>query len=111
MTEIKIGNPATWIYVIQNEGVAVDITGFTVRLVIKKNESDADSAALFDKTQATHSDPTNGTGSISMTEAESVLIPKCVPYYCYRVYDGSGNLYKEYPTLRDVEFVTRLYTS
>lgn len=111
MTEIKIGNPDTWTYIIQNDGVAVDITGFTVRLVIKKNESDDDTDALFDKTQSTHSDPTNGTGSISMTEAESLLIPRGVHYYCYRVYDSSGDLYKEYPTLRDVEFVNRLYTS
>lgn len=108
MTEIKQGNPATWAYIIQNEGVAVDITGNVVRLIIKKNESDADSAALFNKTQDTHTSPTTGSGSISMTAAESAAMPLGTHYYAYVYEETDGTIIKEYATTRDVEFVRKL---
>ncbi|MCK5015443.1 MAG: hypothetical protein KAS32_00060 [Candidatus Peribacteraceae bacterium] len=54
-----------------DEGNLVDITGSTVILTVKEKQTDEDIDAIFQITQDTHSDPTNGETVLSVTTADT----------------------------------------
>lgn len=53
------------------QGVAIDITNYTIYLMLKRNKYDADSAAALSKTITSHSDPTHGITAISLSKTET----------------------------------------
>ena len=59
------------------DDVAIDITGATVYLTMKKlTNDDDDKAGNIFKTQTTHSDPTNGITIVSLSIADTTVDPQ-----------------------------------
>lgn len=82
------------INVTDSAGSAIDITGYTFYFTLKRDETDdlADSEALISKTITTHSDPTNGVTTISLSDSDT-NIPPAVYFYDFQMKDSSGNIY------------------
>jgi len=53
-------------------GVAIDITGYTFYLSIKRNKLDADSKAVISKTVTSLTDPTNGIVTITIVHDDTL---------------------------------------
>jgi len=69
---IKRGD--TWsrtIYFEDEDGVAIDITGWTVFFTVKAKADDLDAAAVISKTITVFTDPTNGEAGISLTSTDT----------------------------------------
>lgn len=58
-----------------NNGVAIDITDWTIFFTVKKNEGDADDDAVIKKDITVHTDPTGGISSLVLTDAETTVTP------------------------------------
>jgi len=71
------------------DGVAINITGYTVFLTLKRNKYDADAAAAISKTITAHSDPTAGLTVISLTAAETAALNGTY-YYDLAYRTGAG---------------------
>lgn len=54
-------------------GVDLDITGASVWFTMKTSVDDLDAAAIIQKKVTSHTDPTNGLTTISLTPAETIL--------------------------------------
>ena len=65
------GDDRTFALEFKKDGVAIDITGWTVFFTLKKSTYDSDNDALIKKTVTTHTDPTNGKTEFSITNTET----------------------------------------
>jgi len=66
--EIVKRNTRTLVIVVTDDtGVVQDITGFTMKLTVKKNSQDEDSEAVIGPVSATITDPVGGEGNIALT--------------------------------------------
>ena len=54
-----------------SDGNAIDITNYTVFFTLKNNKSDSDDDAIIKKDVTSHSDPTNGITTITLSAAET----------------------------------------
>ncbi len=73
--EIKRGQSKSYtLYFKDEDGVVIDITGYTVIFTVKEKIDDLDSAAKIKKTITTHTDPTNGESQISLTSTDCNLL-------------------------------------
>lgn len=54
-------------------GAAINLTGSTVYFTVKKNPDDLDAAAVISKDIVTHTNPTTGSTTISLTHAETSI--------------------------------------
>jgi len=53
------------------EGVAIDITGWTLYFTVKANLSDSDEDAIISKDVTLHTDPTNGKTKVTVTSDDT----------------------------------------
>lgn len=53
-------------------GDAIDITGYTYYYTVKRNRNDSDANALILKEITTHTDPTNGVTQIELLSADTL---------------------------------------
>jgi hypothetical protein len=90
ITKIIRGKPETWVF-----DFDIDITGYTIVLMIKDQASDTDASARFTKQITTHSDPTNGTTSFIQTASETNTIPNDVYWFAVKAFDSNGDAVTE----------------
>jgi len=79
-------------------GAAYDITLWTIWFTIKRDTADSDSDAIIQKKITAHSDPTNGTSTISLTAAETDVIDPGTYRYDIQVKKADGTIYSVIPT-------------
>lgn len=73
-------------------GTAINITGYTIFFTVKDNyTSTDDTSALISKTVTSHSDPTNGKTLITLSKTDTNLSEGNY-YYDFQTKDGSGNI-------------------
>jgi len=90
-------------------GVAKNITDWTIYFVVKKNFSDSDAQAKINKKVTNHSDPTNGKTLIQLTASDTNLTPGQY-YYSMDYKDDEGNtdvLFSGKLKIRDVTLDSR----
>jgi len=83
------GDDRTFALEFKKDGVAWDITGWTVFFTLKKNISDSDDDAAIKKTITVHTDPTNGKTEFSITSSETDLLSGIYDYDIQ--YKDTGN--------------------
>jgi hypothetical protein len=74
MTSITVVRKTTNTYNItftDSDGDAVDITNWTVFFTVKKSVDETDAQATISKTITTHSDPTQGKTTITLTSSDT----------------------------------------
>jgi len=74
---------------IKKDGVAIDITDWTLYFTLKANMNDKDNDAVIDKKITIHSDPTNGESLITFTASEMDRVGTY--YYSVDYKDDEGN--------------------
>lgn len=80
------------IEVTNDQGVAIDITGYTLQFMIKRSVDDDDGAALISKTETSFTDPTNGKTTFAVLASETAALPIGTFVYAYQLIDGNGNV-------------------
>jgi len=73
----------------KKDGVATDITGWTVYMTVKKNMEDLDASAVIDKKITSHSDATNGQTQIELESTDTDLTGSY--YYSIDYLDDDSN--------------------
>lgn len=76
----------------ETTGLAIDITGYSVFFTVKKRIADADVSALVSKKVTSHTDPTAGQTTISLTHTETAVLKEGDYIYDFQLIDGSGNI-------------------
>lgn len=79
----------TFPFTIKRNGVAEDITGWTVYFTVKKNQLDTN--ALISKTVTTHTNPTSGITTVSIDKEDTQELSGTL-YYDLKVLNLSGKL-------------------
>jgi hypothetical protein len=73
-------------------GTAINITGYTVFFTVKNNyTSTTDDNALISKTVTSHSDPTNGQTTITLSNTDTNL-DEGNYFYDFQTKDGSNKI-------------------
>lgn len=84
MTDINIyeGNDKAFILTITDaDGVAVDITGYTILFTVKSSIDDTDTEALISKEITSHTTPASGITRITIDRADTLNVsPGKYPY-------------------------------
>lgn len=62
------------------DGVAIDITDYTIFFTVKQNTEDSDDDALISVDITSHTDPTNGISALELTSAETDINPGLYTY-------------------------------
>ncbi len=77
MAELTIiwGNTKTYNLTITDGTNPIDITGATVFFTIKKNLEDSDDDAIIKKDITSHTDPTQGKTSITLSDTDTAIEP------------------------------------
>jgi len=70
-------------------GSAVDITGYTVWMTVKTNETDTDANAQIQKKVTSHTNASGGISQVDMTD-DDTDISIGTYYYDIQIKDGSG---------------------
>jgi len=82
------------------DGVAIDITGYTIFFTVKTSIDNnlTDTTAVIKKTITSHINPTEGKTQISLTEDDTNIEP-CVYYYDIQLKSIGGDIKtpSEYP--------------
>ncbi len=73
-------------------GAAIDITGFTCFFTVKENMSDSDDDAKIKQTWSSHSDPTNGESQFSLIPADTASLSGMY-YFDVQIKDLSSKIY------------------
>jgi len=84
------GNTDTRTITITSGGVAFDMTGYTLKFVVKKNLSDLDANALINKA-VVFSVPATGIGVLSLTHTDMSIAPGKNTYEL-KLYDAARTL-------------------
>jgi hypothetical protein len=74
-----------------DDGVAIDITGWTIFFTIKKKKSDTDDQAVISKTITTFDDPTSGIASVTLTSTETYNLDGTY-FYDFQFKDNTGSV-------------------
>lgn len=69
--EAKQKDTENYVIVIKDNGVVVDITGYVFVMSIKEKITDTDANAKVRKRVTSHSDPTNGETTITLTGSDT----------------------------------------
>ncbi len=90
--DLKIIRKTTKIYelIFTKDGIAQDITGWTVYFTVKENMQDSDENAKIKKAITSHTDAVNGKTTINLTTEDTDLEAKSY-YYSIDVKDNEGN--------------------
>ena len=78
---------------IKINGIAADITGWTIYFTIKKDKADADSSAIYQQVVTSHTSPTTGVTRISIPNSTLLLISAGDYYYDIKLKDSVGTKY------------------
>ena len=62
------------------DGVAVNITGYTVYFTVKRNINDTDAEALISKTITSHTTPISGITTLTLSQTDTDLVPRNYVY-------------------------------
>ena len=76
------------------DGVAINITGYTVYFTVKKkpDADEDDSTAVLKKEVTSHTDPTNGITNIEIAKADTEDVEPRRYFYDLQLKDGSGKI-------------------
>lgn len=77
--EIKRNNDRNYLTTVKKDNVAVDITGWSIRMTVKKNQNDSDDDAIIDSL-ATITDADEGEATIAIL-ASDTADKEVGPYY------------------------------
>lgn len=72
-----------------SDGSAIDITDWTIFFTVKEHETDSDDDAKIAKEVTSHTSPTDGLSSLSITDSDTDLTPKKY-YYDFQVKKDDG---------------------
>lgn len=73
--EVKRGDSKTYTLHFKDEdGAAIDITGYEIRFSVKEKIDDLDAAAKIAKVITSHTDPTAGKTQISLSVSDTNLV-------------------------------------
>lgn len=90
--KVKRGDTKTWtLYFYDENGGYVDITGYTIFFTAKTNPSDVDASAIISKTITSHSNPTSGETTISLTTTDTANVASLV--FDIQVKTATGDIY------------------
>lgn len=95
------------------DGVAINITGYTVFFTMKKRPDDDsdDSDAPIKKTVTSHTDPTHGITVVNLTSAETALLEPRRYVYDFQLKDLSNKITSSrYGVLEVIKDVTNRTT-
>ena len=70
--------------------IPLNITGWTIEFLIKKQQTDPDSSALVNQTITNHLDPVNGITAVLNNQTVTATLSGRY-YYYFRWYDNQGN--------------------
>lgn len=73
------------------DGVAINITGYTVFLTVKNRLGDADADALISETVSSHTDPTNGITVITLDNSQTD-VDEGSYFYDFQLKTGAGKI-------------------
>jgi len=97
MTEIVLPRKTTNLFTvtITNNGSVQNITGWTVFFTVKKSTNQTDAEALISKTITTHTNPTLGITTITLSPSDTDVL---AGNYLYDItlLDTTGNRYAAY---------------
>jgi hypothetical protein len=101
------GDTVSYAMTFTTNSVAMDITGATIWFTLKKSRNDTDAQAVLQKELTSHSDPTHGITTMSLTSTDT-NIPCGRYFYDFQVKTLSGNIFTFLSGTVDVlEDVTR----
>ena len=81
---LVIAQLETWTQklLLKQNGIAVDLTGWTISFIAKSKMSDADGSAVITKTITTHTDAENGETAVELTSTDTDIT---VGTYYYQI--------------------------
>ncbi len=85
--EIFKNKTDTWTVTFSENNAAIDISDYTIYLIVKSKKSDADSAAVISKTIIEHSDAVNGESEIYLSKANTNI---ALGQYWYSIEYNNG---------------------
>lgn len=88
--EITAGDDQTYNFAVTNNGVPVDITGWTFYFTAKVSVEDPDTAIVMQSSNAIHTNPTQGLSFITLSHTITTVTPSTYVYDLKWV-DASGN--------------------
>lgn len=97
---IKGSTPIYELSLVDENDVAIDITGYTVFFTAKTKPSDTDENAIISKTITSHYNATGGITLISLTEADTNRIGNL--YYDFKVKTNESKIF--YPLGGTIKF-------
>ena len=77
--------------VTNSAGAVVDITGFTIFFTAKESTFDADADAKISKTVTSHTSPTLGITTVSLSATDTTVTPRNY-YYDFQIKDTNGKV-------------------
>ena len=84
--EVFQGDSEDYVLTIKENGVAIDITGYVFVMSVKDNATDTDATAKIRKRVTSHSDPTNGETTISLSSSDTnITISGSTQKYVYDI--------------------------
>jgi len=85
------GDDKTFNFTFKNSnGAAINITDWTIFFTVKEHETDADDDAKIKKDVTSHTSPTGGLSTLSITDSDTNLTPKKYYYdFQYKKADGT----------------------
>jgi len=91
LIEIFKRDDKTWTLEVQDsDGNVVDITGATLFFTVKEHKTDDDSEALIKKEITSHTNPTQGLSSLSLTPSDTENIDAGDYYFDFQMKSSSG---------------------
>lgn len=86
--EIPKNKTETWTLTFSEDSAGIDITNYTIYVMIKSKKSDADADAKLSKTITTHSDAVNGESEVYLSKADTNSLDIGNYYYSIEYNNG-----------------------
>jgi len=80
--ELYRGDTKRYSFTFKRDGVAIDITGYTIRFTVKREKTDSDSDAVITKDVTSHTNAAGGESAVDLSSAET-NVPE--GSYCYDI--------------------------
>ena len=87
------GDNYSWQFRFTSAGVVENITGWTLYFTAKRYLSDPDINAIIQKIVTTHTDPTNGVTTVSMSHVETNALPVGTWFYDVQIKTAADEIY------------------
>jgi hypothetical protein len=76
----------------EDTGAAINITGYSIYMTLKKSLEDTDAQAALKKTVTSHTNAAGGLTQIVLSAAETLALPLGDLYFDVKYKDGSSNV-------------------